>query len=270
MNCSDLSSARLAQLHPFERPHYFHGQLLEVRHFESEQEYFRGKLWLINRLLHGYGVVCGLDVQAAAAGGPNVVVTSGLALDPWGREIVVASDSKPVAIPPRESPAHGKDRKPSPDLPNQRQDHCDDDDEWVHLVICYRECATGPEPVMSAGCNGDTSCTYGTTRETYTIPQPRPGKAPKLDFTPQFRDPFRARPFDYCELAEWVTRNCVPCIDQSEDPCLPLANIRRPAPEDSIKDIDICVRPIVYGLDLLFEMMLASGIDPQNRRGAKP
>jgi len=269
MNCTDFSSARLAQLHAFDRPRYFHGQLLDVRHFESEQEYFRGKLWLINRLIHGYGVVCGLDVQAAAAGGANVVVTPGLALDPWGRDIVVASDSKSIAIAPREDPSQDKDKKASYDAAGQQQEYCDGEDDWVHVVICYRECATGPEPVLSAGCNGDPNCTYGTTRETYYIPEPRPGKAPKLDFTPRFRDPFRSRPFDYCELAEWVTRSCAPCIDEGQDPCLPLASVRRPASECDIEDIDICVRPIVYGLDLLFEIMLAAGIEPQSRRGAK-
>jgi len=268
MKCSDLSSARLAQLHTFERPRYFHGQLLDVRHFESEQEYIRGKLWTINRLVHGHGVVCGLDVQAAAAGGPNVVVTPGLALDRWGREIVVASDSKPIPIPPREITPAEKD-KPAGDAPRAHQEHCGDDDEWVHLVICYHECATGPEPVMSAGCETTPSCTYGTTRESYRIPEPRPGKAHRHHCAPPFRDPFRTRPFDYCELAEWVTRSCTPCLDPGHDPCLPLANIRRPEPGGDIKDIDICVRPIVYGAELLFNMMLAAGMDPQSRRNAK-
>jgi hypothetical protein len=258
MNHSDLSSARQAQLHPFERPRYFHGQLLDVRHFESEQDYFKGKLWLINRLVHGYGVVCGLDVQPSSAGGPSVVVTAGLALDPWGREIVVASTSKPIEIPVFQPPENYRD-----------EDRCDDDD-WVHIVICYRECIDGPEPVLTNGCGSPEQCAHGTVRETYEIPPPRPGKAPKLDFSPSFRDPFRGRPFDYCELAEWVTRGCDPCLDKDIDRCIPLANVRRPSSADGeLKEIDICPRPIVYGLDLLFEMMLAAHSEPLNRRGAK-
>jgi len=46
----------------FERVKYFYGQLLGVREFQSEQAYFFEKHRLHNRYLHGYGVVCGLEV----------------------------------------------------------------------------------------------------------------------------------------------------------------------------------------------------------------
>lgn len=42
------------------RPNYFFGQMLGPREFQGEQAYFRNKLQLHNRCLHGYGVVCGL------------------------------------------------------------------------------------------------------------------------------------------------------------------------------------------------------------------
>src|SRR6185369_9680663 len=41
---------------------YFYGQLLGVQDFQAEQNYFRDKLRLHNRCLHGYGTVCGLEV----------------------------------------------------------------------------------------------------------------------------------------------------------------------------------------------------------------
>ena len=51
------------QLAPvFRRPNYFYGQMLGEREFRGEQEYFREKLKLHQRCLHGWGVVCGLDV----------------------------------------------------------------------------------------------------------------------------------------------------------------------------------------------------------------
>jgi len=50
------------QLPRFERVKYFYGQLLGVREFQSEQAYFFEKHRLHNRYLHGYGVVCGLEV----------------------------------------------------------------------------------------------------------------------------------------------------------------------------------------------------------------
>jgi hypothetical protein len=44
------------------RLNYFYGQMLGVADFQTEQNYFREKLKLHNRCLHGYGVVCGLKV----------------------------------------------------------------------------------------------------------------------------------------------------------------------------------------------------------------
>jgi hypothetical protein len=44
------------------RLRYFYGQMLGPADFQAEQDYFREKLKLHNRCLHGYGVVCGLDV----------------------------------------------------------------------------------------------------------------------------------------------------------------------------------------------------------------
>jgi hypothetical protein len=46
-----------------QRLNYFYGQLLGVQDFQAEQDYFRDKLKLHNRCLHGYGVVCGLLVE---------------------------------------------------------------------------------------------------------------------------------------------------------------------------------------------------------------
>jgi hypothetical protein len=42
---------------------YFYGQLLSAEDFRTEQDFFREKLKLHNRCLHGYGVVCGLLVE---------------------------------------------------------------------------------------------------------------------------------------------------------------------------------------------------------------
>lgn len=55
-----------AEVPDFERLNYFYGQMLGAADFRSEQAYFREKLKLHNRCLHGYGVVCGLEVTAVA------------------------------------------------------------------------------------------------------------------------------------------------------------------------------------------------------------
>jgi hypothetical protein len=72
-----------------ERVHYFEGMLLGVNDFEQEQTYFRSKLRRHNRLLHGWGVVTGLEVTPVGSGNAQVSVAPGYALDPCGNEVIV-------------------------------------------------------------------------------------------------------------------------------------------------------------------------------------
>src|SRR5688500_4793888 len=81
------------------RNRYFYGKLLDVMHLEMEQTYFNSKRALINRLVIGPGVVCGLDVELSDDG-KSVVVLPGVAIDRCGREIVVTKPSQPVELPP--------------------------------------------------------------------------------------------------------------------------------------------------------------------------
>lgn len=75
------------RLYPFERNRFFYGKLLTVRDFEAEQKYFNDKRRLLNRLTLGEGVVSGLNV--VAIDDLTVSVEPGLAIDSYGREIVV-------------------------------------------------------------------------------------------------------------------------------------------------------------------------------------
>lgn len=58
------------ELPELRRLQYFYGQLLGSQDFRDEQSYFREKLRLAHRCLHGYGVVCGLTVTPAPAEEP--------------------------------------------------------------------------------------------------------------------------------------------------------------------------------------------------------
>ena len=80
----------------FERPRYFAGKLLTAEDFELEQRYHIEKRWLLNRMLHGVGVVSGLAVVPSGQG--KVTVEPGFALDPSGREILV-SEPQQLAVP---------------------------------------------------------------------------------------------------------------------------------------------------------------------------
>ncbi|EFM11318.1 hypothetical protein PaecuDRAFT_1764 [Paenibacillus curdlanolyticus YK9] len=92
------------QLQQFERNHYFYGKLLTVRDFQLEQSYMNEKRNLLNRFVHGTGVIGGLHL--APIDGTGIRLTPGTALDANGREIVVAANvdiadiSKLAGYPP--------------------------------------------------------------------------------------------------------------------------------------------------------------------------
>lgn len=71
----------------FERNNYYYGKLLTSKDFQGEQGYMNDKRRLLNRTLHGTGIVYGLNVLAADDS--SIILQSGLALDASGREIVV-------------------------------------------------------------------------------------------------------------------------------------------------------------------------------------
>ena len=68
------------------RVRYFDGMLLSTADFRLEQQYLREKQKMHNRWLHGYGVVCGLDVSISKGA---IRISPGLALSCTGDEIAI-------------------------------------------------------------------------------------------------------------------------------------------------------------------------------------
>src|SRR6185369_4527424 len=56
------SECHVCKVPHFDRNNYFHGKMLSARDLAAEQDYFNQKRWLINRMVLGWGVVCGLEV----------------------------------------------------------------------------------------------------------------------------------------------------------------------------------------------------------------
>ncbi len=75
---------------PVRRVNYYFGQMLTVEDLQAEQDYHREMRYLHNRLL-GRGVVHGLGVTTGD--GATVVVGPGLAIDEFGRELVLPDES---------------------------------------------------------------------------------------------------------------------------------------------------------------------------------
>ena len=105
---------------PFLRNNFFAGKLLTAAELELEQNYLRGKLKLHNRALHGFGIVTGLEVSRRS---DKLLITSGLALDCEGNEIVVP-EKVIYPLPPMTS------------------------DTSAFLTIHYCEQGTNPIPVI--------------------------------------------------------------------------------------------------------------------------
>jgi hypothetical protein len=253
-----IATSSDTDLKTFARNRYHHGQLLTEQSFQLEQHYFKQKIWLGHRLITGYGVVCGLDVRLGEDR-CSVYVTSGLAIDKWGREIVVTQDTEPQRLP---KPAKEEDGSPKyDDQADARRDdhhdhhdhHDDDDREWVQVLICFKECLSDPQPVVVADCGCEETCAASVVRERYQVVL-RPGKAPQVPSHCRFPDVINSDRIDYPALARWVTQECGRV---KGDGCIPLANVRLPrGGRCESDDIDISVRPIVYTNDLLFELIV--------------
>ncbi|MEW5868198.1 MAG: hypothetical protein AB1894_02910 [Chloroflexota bacterium] len=133
-----------------ERPRYFAGQLLTEAELNSEQAYVRAKNRLHNRYLHGWGVVCGLEVVCHECEG-YITVRPGYALDPCGEDIVVGQEQEINVI---EMIAQCKDsrRRRSRDDCDPLSYHpdveCKDQEEHWCLTLSYREQETNPVAVL--------------------------------------------------------------------------------------------------------------------------
>ena len=247
MHARATSAPRRNDLQTPVRNRYFYGKLLDVYHFEMETNYLNAKRWLLNRLLVGYGVVCGLDVQWAA-GHEQIVVTPGLAIDKWGREVIVPEKTTPISV--------------QATLARQGTD-CSESKEsegnYVHVVLCYHECLGDPAPVLTGECSDLEPCSPGSIRERYKV-EFRPGCAPPIAPTCRFKDRgiLTGSGVNYSKLAQAVTD--AGCAPLAKDPCIPLANIRISSEGEEHacdpEDIHIGVRPIVYSNLLLFDLLL--------------
>lgn len=282
------------------RNRYFYGKMLDVFHFELEQNYFNNKRWLLNRLVSGYGVVCGLNVLLSSDG-KSIYVTPGMAIDRCGHEIILCEPSAPISLPvppPASTDGPQTPSQPSPpaakaqqpgvstqggqpnagsDSPSagsngaNRSADCDCSD-YFHLVLCYHECPTDPSPSLGGdcACNSQSVCSPGAIRERYTLQLVEDKLAPARTAS-SLTEAINGGTLSYAVLASYVAN--LGLDDPCPDCCIPLANIRVPdagTPYDQNQNVDISVRPIVYTNDLLYEMILAIKQGPSSTSARKP
>jgi Quinohemoprotein amine dehydrogenase, alpha subunit domain III len=158
-----------------ERPRYFPRQLITPAELTLEQTYFRDRLRRHNRLLHGWGVVCGADVCAVPtpdgteAQPWKVRIKPGYILGPYGDEIVIDTERE---VDLRSSGAISVcGEPPGPHV-----------DPWcsevlvkpqsgpLYIAVKYKEILSRPVRVQPFGCGCDeTHCEYSRFCDGYEI-----------------------------------------------------------------------------------------------------
>ena len=131
--------------HAAERVRFFTGQVLTADDFTDEQRYHRRRLREHNRFLHGWGVVCGLDVGATpSAGRPwQVTVSPGYAISAQGDPIHVTA---PISL----DLASGDLRSGDP-CARARPGAPAGEDGIVHVAVRAIDCEVRPVPAPLGG-----------------------------------------------------------------------------------------------------------------------
>jgi hypothetical protein len=141
------------------RPRFFAGQVLTEVDLMALEGYAKTLHRMHNRYLHGWGIVCGLDLACENCG-EGIVVNPGYALDPCGRDVVVPTAQQvPVgtliadclaaeraAIPACEPPTTGPPRG------------CDTDQHWC-LTLRYTEVPMRPVTPLAGTSTSTTRST---------------------------------------------------------------------------------------------------------------
>jgi hypothetical protein len=148
MNDFTTVCANLSNLDPYKRVNYVNGLVLGADDLVQEQLYHLEKNRLHNRLLHGYGTLCGLSVDLSDPGdGPRLTVAPGVAVDPRGRAIrVPEAYCANLTAWLQSHAAEVQDRlAASPPLSPPEP-------LSLYLVLCHRECETDEVPIPGGPC----------------------------------------------------------------------------------------------------------------------
>lgn len=181
------------------RPRFFAGQLLTEEDLNRLDHYIVEKNKLHNRYLHGWGVVCGLEVLCHPCEG-YVTVTSGYALSPCGDDIVVcADDPLDVCALIQQCREHERQRLDcEPPRPVGTAECQDIEEPWV-LAICFAERPSrGVTPLRGSSaapccsrcsCGGSAAC--GCRCHEAAV-SPAPGRTMQSSPRALSRDAFRS------------------------------------------------------------------------------
>jgi len=151
-----------------ERTRFFPRQLVTPDDLTQDQDYFREKLRRHNRMLHGWGVVCGARVRAGKER-CTVEIEAGYLLGPYGDEIVIESnitidlcsqDLDGNTLGPCGAPADPWCSSVRAARPADRP---------LYIAVRYAEVRSKPVRVPGCGCGCDSDCEYSRIRDSYVV-----------------------------------------------------------------------------------------------------
>ena len=217
-------SAPAVQATGLERTRYFPRQLVTSDDLSQDQWYVRERLRRHNRLLHGWGVVCGAVVSAGKSAG-SVVISPGYILGPQGDDIYIEQriavdvcksvvDAVPCGQP--------KDPWCQPAVRRSK------DVTVLYLAVRYAERLNRPVRVLSGGCGcEENNCEYSRYQDAFEIGV--------LTALPASHDPMPGvRLSSAVSCDPGMREQCIPC---PSEPWVVLANIQVDAKCD-VKRID--------------------------------
>jgi hypothetical protein len=161
-----------------ELPRYYPRQLITPDDLTLEQNYFRDRMRRHNRLLHGWGVVCGALVCPVTSKDSNSVITvapwqvqvqRGYILGPYGDEIILDC---PRTVDLRGRGVSGVTGDPCVDVPDPwcSQVTVPQNPGPLYIAVKYKQSMTRPVRVQPIGCGcDDTSCECSRWHDGYEI-----------------------------------------------------------------------------------------------------
>jgi len=242
MNQEPKTNCGVCKIPNFERNNYFYGKMMVARDFFAEQCYFNEKRWLINRMVLGWGVVCGLEVLPGDTPG-EVVVTPGLAIDCCGREILVCCQQT-IPLRPEQSACHPEE--PTAEGP-----------KTVYIVLEYQECKTEPVHLPAVACDAPERGEFNRILDSFKIRVKTAGEIAPPDPCLR-RCPLVEPQGKTASLHSYLCQELKTCPVCPTPASLILAQVTIPAPagqSPSEIQIDQCSqRRLVYGNQVLYDL----------------
>lgn len=199
-----------------ERTRFFPRQLIGPDDLTQDQIYFRDKLRRHNRFLHGWGVVCGVEVRLGQED-CQIVVAPGYILGPYGDEIMINEE---VMVDLCREGLDGNAVSPCGDALDP---WCSDvrvnrqAGQRLYVAVKYAECQSRPVRVQANGCGcNEAECEYSRVRDSFAIkvltslpsgyadPMPQPTLRGVLTCPTNANGEPQARPCPDCPPEPWV------------------------------------------------------------------